>query len=61
MYPMEHVKNERKMEMASWERELYKNIGKTKIIERKNENGETVKELVKIGFGPYNKISFNGR
>ena len=47
--------------MASWERKLYKDIGKTKIIERKNEKGETVKELVKIGFGPYNKISFNGR
>lgn len=49
------------MEMASWERKLYRSIGKTITIERKNEKGETVKEIVKIGFGPYNKVPFNGR
>ena len=56
-----NIKIERKMEMASWERKLYRSIGKTITIERKNEKGETVKEIVKIGFGPYNKVPFNGR
>lgn len=47
--------------MASWERKLYKNIGKNVVIEKKDKDGKIVKETVKLGFGPYNKIPFCGR